>query len=386
LATTNNDPEITFLIPKSPFTTLSPLVNNLNISYGLQNTELKTNHNRTKMAGSGGGMIVVTGATGHIGNILIRELITRKQIVRALVMPSDDYRSLTDLEVEIVRGDVTDMKSLKSAFGGADIVFHLAGIVTIMPSMKKILERINVGGVRNVAEACRASGVRRLVYTSSVHAITEPPHGTVIDESQPFDPDRVLGDYARSKARATLFLLDEVRKGGFDAVICCPTGVIGPWDYGISSIGQLILDYASGQLKSYVRGAYDFVDVRDVANGLILAAEKGQSGRHYILSGAQVQVSDLMKELERNIGYPAPTYEIPPIIARAAGVLASVYYRLMKKRPLFTAYSIDVLRSNSQVSSARARKELGFTTRPWQESIRDHVEWFRVEGMLPTRG
>jgi dihydroflavonol-4-reductase len=330
-------------------------------------------------------MIVVTGATGHIGNVLTRELITRGQTVRALALPNDDCRPLTGLEVEIVRGDVTDLKSLESAFTGADIVFHLAGIVTIMPSMEKILERVNVGGVRNIAIACRTCGVRRLVYASSVHAIAEPPHGTVIDESQPFDPDRVLGDYARSKARATLLLLDEVRKGGLDAVICCPTGVIGPWDYEISNIGQLILDFASGQLKSYVRGAYDFVDVRDVARGLILASDKGQSGRHYIFSGAQVQVPELMKELERNIGYPAPTYEIPSTIARAAGVLASVYYRLIRRKPVFTAYSIDVLRSNSQVSSARAREELGFTARPWQDSIRDQVEWFRTEGMLPTR-
>ena len=331
-------------------------------------------------------MIVVTGATGHIGNVLIRELVTRGQIVRALVLPNDDCRPLTGLEIEVVRGDVTDLKSLESAFAGADIVFHLAGIVTIMPSMKKVLERVNVGGVYNVATACRRCGVRRLVYTSSVHAIAEPPHGTIIDESQPFDPDRVLGDYARSKARATLLLLDEVREGGLDVAICCPTGVIGPWDYGISNIGQLILDFASGHLKSYVKGAYDFVDVRDVARGLILAAEKGQPGRHYIFSGAQVQVPELMKELQRNIGYPAPTCEIPSMIARAAGVLASVYYRLIRRRPVFTAYSIDVLRSNSQVSSARARQELGFTTRPWQDSICDQINWFRSEGMLPRRG
>jgi dihydroflavonol-4-reductase len=330
-------------------------------------------------------MIAVTGATGHIGNVLIRELVTRGQTIRALALQNDDCHPLAGLEVEIIRGDVTDLKSLESAFTGVDIVFHLAGIVTIMPSMNKILERVNVGGVRNVATACRTCGVRRLIYTSSVHAIAEPPHGTIIDESQSFDPDRVLGDYARSKARATLLLLDEVRKGGLDAVICCPTGVIGPWDYEISNIGQLILDFASGQLKSYVRGAYDFVDVRDVARGLILASDKGQSGRHYIFSGAQVQVPELMKELERNIGYPAPTYEIPSTIARAAGVLASVYYRLIRRKPVFTAYSIDVLRSNSQVSSARAREELGFTARPWQDSIRDQVEWFRAEGMLPTR-
>jgi dihydroflavonol-4-reductase len=331
-------------------------------------------------------MIVVTGATGHIGNVLVRQLTAEGKTVRALVMPDDDLRPLSGLDVEIVSGDVTDLASLESAFTGADIVFHLAGIVTIMPGMAKLLERVNVGGMRNVAAACRTTGVRRLIYTSSVHAIAEPPLGTAIDESQPFDPDRVLGDYARSKARATLLLLDEVARGGLDAVICCPTGVIGPWDYGISNIGQLIVDFASGQLKSYVSGAYDFVDVRDVDRGLVLAAEKGLTGRHYIFSGDQVQVLELMKELERDIGYPAPTFRIPSAIARAAGVLASVYYRLLRRRPVFTAYSIDVLRSNSQVSSARARQELGFTSRPWQESIRDQVEWFRAEAMLPERG
>ena len=254
-----------------------------------------------------------------------------------------------------------------------------------MPGMAAVLERVNVGGMQNVIAACRASGVRRLVYTSSIHAIAEPPHGTVIDESQPFDPDRVLGEYARSKARATLLLLDEVRKGGLDAVICCPTGVIGPKDYGISNIGQLILDFASGYLKSYVSGAYDFVDVRDVARGLVLAADKGRLGCHYIFSGAQVQVPELMKELARDIGYPAPTYRIPAVIARTAGIFASVYYKLLRRRPVFTAYSIDVLKSNSLVSSARAREELGYTSRPWQESIREQVEWFRTEGMLPKR-
>jgi dihydroflavonol-4-reductase len=330
-------------------------------------------------------MVIVTGATGHIGNVLVRELLAGGMSVRVLVLPDDDTHPLAGLNIETVSGDITDPESLKSAFAGADIVFHLAGIVTIMPGMAAVLGKVNVDGMRNVIDACRACGVRRLVYTSSIHAVAEPPHGTVIDESQPFSPERVLGDYARSKARATLLLLDEVKKGGLDAVICCPTGVIGPWDYGISNIGQLIIDFASGHLKSYVSGAYDFVDVRDVARGLILAAEKGQSGRHYIFSGAQVQVPELIKELEHDIGYPAPTYRIPAIIARAAGVLASVYYRLLRRKPVFTAYSIDVLRSNSLVSSARARQELGFTSRPWQDSIRDHVEWFRAEGMLPVR-
>jgi len=330
-------------------------------------------------------MIVVTGATGHVGNVLVRELLNRGYSIRVVVLPEDDQLPISQLDVEVVQGNITDITSLKHAFRGADVVFHLASIVTIMPGMVSLLESVNVGGLRNVISSCRTNNVRRLVYTSSIHAIAEPPHGTIIDESQRFDPDRVLGDYARSKARATLLLQDEVNKGGLDAVICCPTGIIGPWDYGISNIGQLIIDFASGHLKSYVKGAYDFVDVRDVAQGLILAAEKGQSGRHYVFSGSQVQVPELMGELASAIGYPAPTYRIPAGIARIAGILASVYYRLLRRRPVFTAYSIDVLHSNSQVSSARAKEELGFSARSWRESIRDQVEWFRVEGILPVR-
>jgi dihydroflavonol-4-reductase len=248
--------------------------------------------------------------------------------------------------------------------------------------MKEILEKVNIEGVRNVAAACRSAGVRRLIYTSSIHAIAEPPHGTPIDESQPFEPESVLGDYAWSKARASLLLLDEAKRGGLDVVICCPTGVIGPYDYNVSNIGQLIRDFDSGHLKSYVSGAYDFVDVRDVADGLILAAEKGENGRHYIFSGSQVQIPELMQELARDIGKAAPTYRIPALLARTAGVLASVYYRILRRTPIFTAYSIDVLASNSMVSSARARAELGFTSRPWQESIRDQVAWFRSKGIM----
>ena len=327
-------------------------------------------------------MIVVTGATGHIGNVLIRELLTRGHTVRALVLPGDDIRPLSGLNVEIVNGDITDEAGLEIAFSGADIVFHLAGIITIMPGMRNILKKVNVEGVRNVIAVCRRTGVRRLIYTSSIHAISESPQGTPIDESQPFKSDSAAGDYAWSKACASLLLLDEARKGRLDVVICCPTGIIGPYDYNVSNIGQLILDFDSEHLKSFITGAYDFVDVRDVANGLILAAEKGESGRHYIFSGAQVQVPQLMQELALNIGKPAPTYRIPALLARSAGVLAGVYYRLLERKPVFTAYSIDVLASNSLVRSARAREELGFTSRPWQESVRHQVEWFRTQGML----
>jgi dihydroflavonol-4-reductase len=329
-------------------------------------------------------MVVVTGATGHIGNVLVRSLLERQQMVCVLVLPGDNLRSLAGLDIKIINGDITDSASLERAFIGADTVFHLAGIVSIMPGMKNILERVNIEGTQKVVDACRKTGVRRMVYTSSIHAINEPPHGTPIDESQPFKSNSVAADYAWSKARSSLLLLNEAKKGGLEIVIICPTGIIGPYDYNISNIGQMILDFESGHLKAYVSGAYDFVDVRDVANGLILAAEKGKTGHHYIFSGSQVQVPELMQELAINIGKRAPTFRIPTVLARSAGVLASSYYRIVRRKPVFTAYSIDVLNSNSLVSSERARKELGYSSRSWRESIRDQVQWFRTVRMLST--
>ncbi len=330
-------------------------------------------------------MIVVTGATGHIGNVLVRLLRQQGIEVRAMVFPGDEFRPIEDSGAEVIEGDVCQPESLVKAFDGADCVFHLAGIVTIMPGMRKALERVNIEGVKNVAAACREAGVRRLVYTSSIHAISEPVQGMFIDESLPFDPKRVLGDYAWSKAVASLFLLEESKKPGLEIVICCPTGIFGPYDYQISNFGQLILDFDSGYLKSYVRGAYDFVDVRDVAAGLYSAYRKARSGSTYIFSGTRIQVSEVMEELSKCTGRPAPTYEIPFALARTAGVLASAYYRIVGRKPVFTAYSIDVLRSNSFASSDKARAELGFISRPWQDSVRDQYEWFKSHGMIAGR-
>lgn len=326
-------------------------------------------------------MIVVTGATGHIGNVLVRELSTKGKRIRTIIPAFEDRLPLKGLRVDIVEGDVRKIDSLIKAFNGSDIVYHLAGAISILPGKGKFLHQVNVVGARNVVEACLKSGVKRLVYTSSIHAIAEPPHGTVIDETFPFDPDKTVGKYGKSKALATLEVLKGVRQG-LDAVIVCPTGVIGPYDYRISEIGQLILNFAKGKLKAYLDGAYDFVDVRDVAKGLILACEKGKAGQSYILSGEQVTVRCLLSILEEVTEVKAPSFKIPVRLARAVGTLASLYYSLSKTKPLFTTYSIDVLASNSLVSSRKASGELGYSARPIRESIADAVQWFREIGRL----
>ena len=335
-------------------------------------------------------MIVVTGGTGHIGNVLLRELTGRGERIRALVLPDEDRTPISGLDLEIVPGDVRDMDSLLRAFRGAELVYHLAGIVSILPGQRAILNEVNVRGTANVVEACLQTGVRRLVYTSSIHAVTETPKGIAIDESQPFDPARVPDGYAKSKASATLEVLRGVTRG-LDAVVVCPTGVIGPYDYKVSEMGQLVLDYLRRRLKMYVNGAYDFVDVRDVASGLILAAERGRRGEAYILSGERVTVRGLLAMLEAISGIKAPAVRIPAGLARLIGIMAIPYYRLAKAKPLFTAYSIDVLASNSLVSSEKARRELGYSPRTIRESVADAVMWFsgrsgRLSGQAKLKG
>lgn len=326
-------------------------------------------------------MIVVTGATGHIGNVLVRELVSRGERVRAVIPPFEDASCLDGLKVEMVEGDVRQIDSLIQAFKGSDVVYHLAGVISILSGKSELLYQVNVEGTRNVVEACLRVSGRRLVYTSSIHAVKEPPHGIVIDETFPFDPDNVLGDYAKSKAQATLEVLRGVKQG-LNAVIVCPTGVIGPYDYKISEMGQLIMDFIQRKLKAYVDGAYDFADVRDVATGLILACEKGRTGESYILSGEQITVRDLLLMLQEITGVKAPSLKIPAWLARTVGKIAPLYYRLTNTKPLFTTYSIDVLASNSQISSAKARRELGYSTRPVKESVTDAVAWFRENSKL----
>jgi len=323
-------------------------------------------------------MIAVTGATGHIGNVLVRRLVAEGKTVRAIVLPGEDTQPLNGLDVEIVRGDLRDINSLLNAFQGVEITYHLAGVISILPGRRELLQQVNVKGTENVVEACLRSGVGRMVYTSSIHAVKEPPHGTVITEHQPFDPYSALGDYAKSKAHATLAVIEGVRRG-LNAVVLCPTGVIGPYDYRVSEMGHLIQNFIRQKIKACVDGAYDFVDVRDVARGLILAGEKGRIGESYILSGERISIKGLFSLLERITGIKAPKFQISSGLARIAGIMATPYYKLRKSKPLFTAYSIDVLTSNSLVSSAKAKRELGFFARSIQESLVDSVSWFKEQ-------
>ena len=321
-------------------------------------------------------MILVTGATGHIGNVLVRDLLERGEQVRALVLPGEDLKPLEGLKLEVAVGDILDKDALATAFVDVDVAFHLAGIISIMPGENELVDRVNVSGTRNVLEAARNASVRRLIYTSSIHAIARIPHGTTIDESVPFDPDNPVGVYDRSKAQATLAVLEAVQEG-LDAVIVCPTGVIGPNDYRGSEMGRLIEECAGSKPQLYVDGAYDFVDVRDVSRGLILAGEKGRAGEVYILSGERVTVQGMLDLVEHVTGNPVKRFKIPMWLARFITNFTPTYYRLTRQTPRFTPYSLETISSNSDISHAKAQRELGYQPRTLRQSVADTVGWLR---------
>lgn len=325
---------------------------------------------------------VVTGATGHIGNVLIRELIKRGERIRALVLPKDDVNALKGMEVEIVFGDVTDLQSLDRAFFGADKVYHLAGIISIDFGKNKRTQVVNVEGTRNVVEACKRNKVGRLVYTSSVHAMSELPGNQLMCEQSSFSPESVTGNYAKTKAQATQIVLDAALKG-LDAVIVQPSGVIGPYDYKNSNLCQFVLDFVGKKLVAYIDGAYNFVDVRDVAGGIYAASVHGKAGECYILSGERVTLPGLFSILESKTGVTAPKRKMPVSFAKLTAPLAELYYKMLRRPPLYTRYSVMVLLSNCNFSHEKASKELGYTPRSIRESLSDTVDWLIAHNKLP---
>ena len=319
-------------------------------------------------------MILVTGATGHIGNVLVRKLLERGEKVRVLILPGESRVPLAGLNIEAMEGDVLDTSSLFKAFRGVRGVFHLAGIISIMPGENPFVRKVNVEGTRNVMRVAKEAHVKKIVYTSSIHAI-QRVEGGVIDESLPYDSNNPYGEYDRSKAEATLEV-QQAAQAGLEAVIVCPTGVIGPYDFRGSMMGSVIYDAAFAKPTLYVDGAYNFVDVRDVVNGMITAFDKGKRGESYILSGQKISVRYLLETVREITGKHFFQMKVPFDLAEFAARFTPWYYRTSKAIPRFTPYSLKVLQSNCNISHAKATRELDYQPRTIYETIADTVRWF----------
>jgi dihydroflavonol-4-reductase len=315
-------------------------------------------------------MNLVTGATGHIGNVIVRELLRRGERVRALVRPGKNPVALEGLDVEIVPGDIRDTGSLDSAMNGVDIIYHLAAKITLSVGSDPETESINLQGTRNILTAMKRQAVKNLVYASSIYALRIPDTG-VIDESLPFDPAHCLGSYDLSKAQASLEV-QQAADADMHVVLLCPTAVTGPFDFQVSEAGRGILYHMHPGIKILVNGAYNFVDVRDVANGFINASISGKNGETYILGGERLSVEQVSRIIWKASGGWHAGIHIPDFIADlAAGLLP-----FFSDDPIVTSYSLAAIRSNSHVSWEKAAQDLNFHPRPARLAIRDAVHWF----------
>jgi dihydroflavonol-4-reductase len=321
-------------------------------------------------------MILVTGAGGHIGNVLVRELVIRGQKVRALLLDGEDSTPLKGLDIEIMEGNILRPADLARAMQGVDTVYHLASMISISPGMDEIMRRINIEGTQNVIDAVRAAGVKRLVYTSSIHALCRPPEGEMICEDIAFDPQSPAGPYDRTKAEASLLVQKAVREG-MDAVIVCPTGVVGPYDYKRSEMGLLVLGWIKDRINLLVEGSFDFVDVRDVALGHILACEHGKPGGVYLLSGERISLKQMAKTVQETTGRKASTIVVPFGLATFATYFTPLWYRITRTKARFTRYALETVSSNSFISNEKARRELGYNPRSMRESLIDTVKWWQ---------
>lgn len=320
---------------------------------------------------------LVTGATGFLGRAVAEELVRRKAQVHALVLHDDPYTDLLPKEVRTVIGDVCDKSSLSDFFADADsrtCVIHCAGIVSVASRPGPRLYQVNVDGTWKVLRQCMEHDVGKMVYVSSVHAIPEKPKGCIISEDCEFSPGLVDGDYAKSKAAATELVFDAAERG-LNASIVFPSGIIGPGDLQGGSFTSMAKSFLSGKLPFAVRGGYDFVDVRDVARGILACSESGEPGKGYILSGCYVTIRRMLQLVGKAAKLKYRSICLPLGLAR----LAAPYYErrsLRERKPLFfTPYSVSVLASNGQFSHAAASERFAYQPRPIEETLGDMTAW-----------
>lgn len=323
---------------------------------------------------------IVTGAAGHLGGTILRLLRNRNSEVIGLLRPTESP-VVEGEDIRYVYGDVRQPETLRILFqevqGKDTVVIHTAGIISISAEVPAESYAVNVTGTKNMLQLSQEHGVHRFIYVSSVHAIPELPSPQVIQEVDHFSPSLVKGGYAKTKAEASQIVLDAA-SSGFPAVIVHPSGILGPYDRGRNHLLQLVVDYISGRLPVCVKGGYDFVDVRDVANGCLLAAERGRLGQCYILSGHYLSIRDLLTGVGECCGKRPPL-----IVPRFLPVAASPYIEWQAARrgvrPIYTRYALSTLTANSRFSYAKAHSELGYIPQDPKETIRDMTQWLDRE-------
>ena len=337
---------------------------------------------------------LLTGAAGFLGTNICMQLLEKGCKVRALVLPNDKSVKFIHKEVEVVLGDLTDAPSLEPFFtvpeGCTSVIIHCASMVTVNPNYSEKLMAVNVGGTRNIiTKVLNHPECEKMVYISSTGAIPEEPHGTKIREVSKFtpcDPKKVVGAYSQSKAAATQMVLDAVNVMGLKACVVHPSGILGPNDHAIGETTGTLLQIIKGEMPMGMQGSFNLCDVRDLAAGTIAAIDKGRVGECYILANKTVTLKDMCDMLHAECNAKKIKFYLPLDLADKIAAGLEKQAEKTGKMPLMTTFSVYNLARNNEFDYSKAEAELGYTTRSYEETIHDEVQWMIAEGLIDGNG
>lgn len=335
-------------------------------------------------------MIVITGASGHVGNVFVRRLVAQGTTrLRLFLEEHDPAPALVDIlnehpEIEVFRGDITDGAAVSRAFEGAREAFHLAAVICIHadPALGALAQKVNVEGARNVIDACLKHDVGHLTYVSTVHALSEPPKGGTVSEACGFDPERVHGVYGISKAIAARSVLEATQTRGLRATILCPTGIMGPHDYRGSDFGGTMKKMANGGMAFGIDGWFDFIDMDDVIDAMLRVRSGEFAGEFFLLPGHTLKLRDLMTLCAEVSGVRAPYAHLPMWLCKFLASFEPLYAPLTQtflgRRPMLTRYSMHTVDLWHQFDGRKAAEKLGHKPRPLKDSIRTVLDWHKA--------
>ncbi|MCD8366652.1 MAG: NAD-dependent epimerase/dehydratase family protein [Clostridiales bacterium] len=334
-------------------------------------------------------LYLLTGAAGFLGSHICDVLLERGDQVRALVLPGDKSVKYVPDAVEIIEGNLCDMASLDAFFtvpeGTQTIVIHCASMVTTNADFSQKLLDINVGGTKNMIEQClKHPECQKMVYVSSTGAIPELPKGQKIKEVDHFDAesDQVVGWYSKSKAMATQAVLDAVRERGLNACVVHPSGILGPKDYAVGETTGTVIKIMNGQMPIGMGGSFNLCDVRDLADGCVSAADKGRTGECYILGNEEVTMKEMCNMLHAASGCKTPYFYVPLSMAYKLAEQMEKKAEKTGEKPMMTNFAVYNLARNNQFDYSKAERELGYHTRPYEDTLRDEANWLVAGGYI----
>ncbi|HJT00014.1 MAG TPA: hopanoid-associated sugar epimerase [Terriglobales bacterium] len=323
---------------------------------------------------------LVTGATGFVGSHVARLLADQGAELRLLVRPTSLTANLEGIAGERVAGDLRDPESLRKAMAGCEAVFHVAADYRLWTREPQEMYRSNVEGTRNVIQMAQQTGVRRVVYTSSVATMGFTSNGHLADENSPVSLGDMIGHYKRSKFQAEQVAL-EAGRSEVDVVVVNPTTPVGERDIKPTPTGRIVVDFLKGKFPAYVDTGLNLVDVTEVARGHMAALEKGKRGERYILGGENLTLKQILDKLAAITGLPSPRVKLPYAVAMASGMVdTAVTGLLLRREPRVTVDAVRMGRKKMFVSSAKAERELSWKIVPVDNALRRAVEWFRSHG------